>query len=324
MSSVPTFNNETKASEVTAAFSSSIRGRNILITGVGPNGLGETLVHSLAAHTPALLILAGRDTAKVGTVADAVKSAHPDTQTRVLKLDLASLASVREAAAQVKEPLHLIVNNAGVMNIPTRTLTTDGFEMHFAVNYLGAFLFTNLLVPRLEKGARVVMVVSNGYALSPMRFSDYNFEGRDSLPDEELPNKQACESFGIPYDLGYVPPLAYGQSKTAGILYTKELAKRLKAKGITATCVNPGPVETDLWRQMPKETVQQMFAMLPMRSKEQGAADFLVAALHPNLSDGAYVENCQDTDVMQFAKDEKLSHRLWELSEELVKEKFSF
>ncbi|KAF4540639.1 Retinol dehydrogenase [Lasiodiplodia theobromae] len=324
MSSAPTFNSETTATQVADAFSDSIRGRNILITGVGPNGLAETLVHTLAAHSPALLILAGRQPAKVSAVADAVKAAHPGTQTRTLQLDLASLASVREAAAHVTEPLHLIINNAGVMNIPTRTLTADGFEMHFAVNYLGAFLFTNLLVPRLVQGARVVMVVSNGYALSPVRFSDYNFDGRDSLPDDELPNKQACEAFGIPYGLGYVPPLAYGQSKTAGILYTKELAKRLKASGVTATCVNPGPVDTDLWRQMPKEAVEQMFAVLPMRSKEQGVADFLVAALHPNLSDGAYVENCHDTDVMPFAKDETLSHRLWELSEQLVKEKFDF
>lgn len=256
----------------------------VLITGVGPNGLGETLVTTLAAHGPALLILAGRQPAKVGAVAEAIKKAHPDVPTRVLQLDLASLASVRQAASQVTEPLHLIVNNAGVMNIPTRTLTTDGFEMHFAVNYLGAFLFTNLLVPRLAPGARVVMVVSNGYALSPVRFSDYNFDGGDALPEDELPNKQACEGFGIPYGLGYVPPVAYGQSKTAGILYTKELARRLKAKGMTATCVNPGPVDTDLWREMPKEAVQQMFTVLPMRSKEQGAADFLVAALHPGLS----------------------------------------
>jgi NAD(P)-dependent dehydrogenase (short-subunit alcohol dehydrogenase family) len=98
--------------------------------------------------------------------------------------------------------VHLVFNNAGITNMPTRSPTPDCFEMHFAINYLGAFPITNLRVPRLAQGARVVKVVGNGYTLAPMRFSDCNSNGRDTLPGDEVPNKQACEAFGSPHRLG--------------------------------------------------------------------------------------------------------------------------
>ncbi|KAB2571002.1 putative oxidoreductase [Lasiodiplodia theobromae] len=328
MASVPKFNSQSTASEVAAAFSDSIKGRNILITGVGPGGLSQTLVQTLADHAPATLYLAGRSPAKVNAIASSLQATHPAIQTRTIQVDLASFASIRAAAAQVTAPLHLLINNAGVMNVPTRTLSADGYEMHLAVNYLGLFLLTNLLVPRLALGARVMNVASSAHTISPFRFDDYNFDddgkGELLLPEEQRPIKAALDGFGLPYGLGYVPPVAYGASKTAVVLYTGELARRLKGRGVSVTCVNPGPIATELWREMPEDVRQQVFANLPMRSKEQGVADYLVAALHLGLSDGAYVENCEETDVAPFAKDGKQAQRLWELSEELVREKFAF
>lgn len=215
----------------------------VLITGVGPGGLSETLIHTLADHAPAALYLAGRSPAKVNAITSSLQATHPAIQTRVIQIDLASFASIRTAATQVTGPLHLLINNAGVMNVPTRTLSADGYEMHLAVNYLGLFLLTNLLVPRLASGARVMNVASSAHTISPFRFADYNFDddGKgELLPEEQRPIKAALDGFGLPYGLGYVPPVAYGASKTGVVLYTGELARRLKGRGVAVTCVNPG------------------------------------------------------------------------------------
>jgi NAD(P)-dependent dehydrogenase (short-subunit alcohol dehydrogenase family) len=217
----------------------------VLITGVGPNGLGAILSQTLAAHGPALLILTGRSVEKVEIVAKNIASTSPNVATRVLQLDLASLESVREATKEVNaysEPsIDILINNAGVMNIPERTLTTDGFEAHLAVNYLGAFLFTNRIMGKLTHGggARIVNVSSNGYMFSPFRFADYNFDGKP-IPESETPPKHLCEAYGVPWSLGYSPTIAYGQSKTALLLYSTQLGKLLCRKGVTTVSIHPG------------------------------------------------------------------------------------
>lgn len=129
------------------------------------------------------------------------------------------------------------------MNIPERRLSADGFECHLATNYLGLALFTDGILPKVKKSdaGRIVNVVSNGYALSPFRFSDYNFEGVDDLPEDEQPSKETMAAFGIPFGLGYIPPVAYGQSKTAAMLYTRGLADKLKGKGSNATALSIMP-----------------------------------------------------------------------------------
>ena len=215
-----------------------------MITGVGPNGLGASIAHALATKGPALLILTGRNPSKVEQITTQFASEFPNVKTRILRLDVASFKDIGRAAAEVNdygEPgIDILINNAGVMNIPERQLSEDGFEMQLATNYIGLALFTNSIVGKLiaSKG-RVVNVVSNGYLLSPFRFSDYNYDGKD-VPEDEQPSKQKCEAFGVPWTLEYSPPTAYGQSKTAGILYTKQLSKLLGAKGVSATCLNPG------------------------------------------------------------------------------------
>ena len=216
----------------------------VVITGVGPNGLGEILARELARKSPALLVLTGRALQKAEAIAKEISAETPRVKVRVLRLDVASFQSI-EAAAKVvnaySEPgIDILFNNAGVMNIPEHTLSVDGFEIHFATNFLGAFLFTNSIMEKLiQAKGRVVNVSSSGHLLSPVRFSDYNFDGKD-IPESEQPSRASCEMFGVPWGLGYLPPIAYGQSKSAIILYTISLAKKVASKGVSAVSLNPG------------------------------------------------------------------------------------
>lgn len=212
---------------------------------MGPNGLGAALAQNLAAQAPTLLILAGRTPSKVHTVTKAIAEEFPDVLTRVLTVDLSSFQSIKSAAREVNDykehNIDILVNNAGIMNIPERRLSTDGFELHLATNYLGAYLFTNSIMAKLTISgqARIVNVGSNGYVFSPFRFADYNFDGKP-LPDSEKPPRELCEQYGLPWSLDYTPTTAYGQSKTAMMLFTVQLASLLKSKGVTAVCVHPG------------------------------------------------------------------------------------
>ena len=127
------------------------------------------------------------------------------------------------------------------MNIPSRTLSADGFEMHLATNYLGVFLFTNSIMSKLinHGGGRIVNVSSNGYMFSPFRFGDWNFEGKE-LPESEYLPRELCEGFGVPWGLGYLPTVAYAQSKTAVMLYSERLGKLVGEQGVTSVCVHAG------------------------------------------------------------------------------------
>ena len=183
---------------------------------------------------------------------DAIQKKFPSASIRLLLLDLSSFASVHQAVETLAKdgapPIDILINNAGVMNIATRTLSADGFEMQLAVNYLGAFLLTNLLLQAKllntsDKSARIVMVGSNGYMFSPFRFSDCNFEDDGSgskVVAAEEPPKALYEQYGMPWGRGYHPVAAYGQSKTAGILFAVQLNKLLADKGVKAVCLMPG------------------------------------------------------------------------------------
>ena len=212
-----------------------------MLTGVGPGGLGETLAQGLVSQEPALLILTGRTLEKVESVV-ANFPAHAPIQ--IVKLDVADFDSVRSAVKEITsfaKQIDILINNAGVMNIPERQLSEDGFEMHLAVNYLGPFLLTTSLIDQslVARDSRIVNVGSNGYFFSPFRFTDYNFDG-GSLPADEQPPKDLCEQYGLPWSLGYTPTIAYGQSKTALLLFTVQLARLYQKNGITAICVHPG------------------------------------------------------------------------------------
>lgn len=318
-----TFGFESTADEVLEG--KDLSGRTALITG-GYSGLGMETARAMAAKG-AHVILSGRDATKLAAAADEIAEttgAKVDT----LVCDLASLDSVRAAAKDANErfeKIDLLINNAGVMACPLGR-TADGFEMQFGTNHLGHFLLTNLLMPLIEKGSepRIVNLSSRGHHIDQLHFDDPNYESRD-------------------YDKWQ----AYGQSKTANILFSVGLEKRLAARGIHAYALHPGGIMTNLGRHMTEEDRQWMMERMRKVAEEtgqqgqgfksipQGAATTCWVATADELAGtgGLYCEDChvaeRDDDdpmggVRSYAVDEGNAERLWTLSEELVGETFAY
>lgn len=317
-----TFGFDSTADEVLAG--KDLTGRTALITG-GYSGLGRETARAMAVRG-AHVILAGRDPTKLDEAADAIAS---ETGTRVdtLTCDLASLASVRRAADEALarfDGIDLLINNAGVMACP-QAKTQDGFEMQFGTNHLGHFLLTNQLVPLLEKGTepRIVNLSSRGHHIDGVHFDDPNFERR-----------------------AYDPWLAYGQSKTANILFTVALEKRLAPRGIHAYALHPGGIHTNLGRHMSHADMEALMERIlrnaeahgqtpqPFKSIPQGAATTCWVATADELAGrgGLYAEDChvaeQDDEnpaigVRSYAIDPANAERLWALSEEMAGQRFT-
>lgn len=266
-----------------------LTGRTAVVTGAS-SGLGRQTVATLA-EAGAEIVAAVRD----------------PSGPREVALDLASLDSVRAAAAQISARLpriDILINNAGVMFTPLRS-TADGFELQFGVNHLGHFLLTTSLLPQLVAGdARVVTLSSAAHLRWGIDLDDINFERR-----------------------GYDTFAAYGQSKTANILMTVELQRRYGHQGITALAVHPGTCQTNLGRHMDRSTFTTLRDMNPstfapenMKSVPQAAATTVWAATAPSLAGhgGAYLADCQISEAAPGATDPVAAQRLWELSQEWV------
>lgn len=248
MTTHPEWNHETGGLQVASAFADQVRGKTVLITGVSPESIGSSTAVAIASQAPSLLILASRTQEKLDAVSKSIKDAYPDVNVRTVRLDLMSQDSVRNAAAEVAQltdRLDIIINNAGIMTLK-RQLTAEGIEGQFGANHIGHFLLTNLLLPQLLKAAasstpgstRVVNLTSLGHRLSPIRFHDYNFDGKDIPPEESPPPLPPTFTKGA--DGIYNGYIAYGQGKTANILFSVELNRLLKAKGIISYAVHPG------------------------------------------------------------------------------------
>ncbi|EFW98727.1 short chain dehydrogenase reductase [Grosmannia clavigera kw1407] len=287
------FGFDTKVDEVASAFKDAIRGKTVLITGCSPNGLGSESARAIAAHDPQLLILAGRSRAKLEQTEAALKQQSPRASVRLLELDLASLASVRQAADvvnQYSEHIDVLINNAGIMATPF-SKTVDGLESQFGTNHIGHFLFTNLILPKIlaaGEGARIVNVSSLGHLLGPVRYDDSNFEKGDY-------NRWA----------------AYGQSKTANILFSVALADRLKARGLLSFSLDPGAsAETGISREIELDELKEL--------GEQNLID-------PPHNNGDYLCDCQITKVTApWAIGRDNADKLWALSESIVREQFRY
>ena len=302
-----------------------LSGRTALVTG-GYSGLGQETARAMAAKG-AHIILSGRDATKLSAAADAIAEQTGAT-VDTLKCDLASLDSIRKAAAEANErfeKIDLLINNAGVMACD-QAKTADGFEMQFGTNHVGHFLLTNLLVPLLEKGERprIVNLSSRGHHIAPVDFDDPNFESRD-----------------------YDKWVSYGQSKTANVLFAVGLEKRLSDKGIHAYSLHPGGIMTNLGRHMSDQDMADLMERIrknaeergetpePFKTIPQGAATTCWAATAEELegSGGLYCENCHVADqddestgggVRSYAIDPDKADHLWSLSEEMVGETFAY
>lgn len=317
-----TFNRQTTGIEVVEELSHYVDGKTILITGASVKGLGAETAMSLAHANPSHILLHGRTAAKIDPVIAEIKKLNPAIKTTFVQADFSSLASVREATEFVNsriEKLDILINNAGIMAVKEYATTQDGIESQFGTNHMAHFLLTNLLMPRIlaaGNGARIINVSSDGYLIGPFRFDGYNF------------------SDGKTYDQWS----AYGQSKTANILLTKYLASHLASKGIISFSLHPGIImDTSLGDHVPEEDFAEITKVterntgkgfeldFPVKSRQEGCATALVAALDPRLEkdSGAFVMDCQLKVLDERCEKVEDAERLWEISEGLVGEKFA-
>lgn len=221
----------------------------MLVTGIGPKGIGGATAKAFASQEPGLLMLASRTPEKMQSVTATIRADYPNTRVETISLDLASQKSIREAVEEIKkltDRLDILVNNAGAA-VYTRQKTAEGIELQFGVNHVGPFLLTNLLLPLLLESAkagapgstRVVSLSSAGHRLSPVRFSDYNLEGHP-IPEAEEHFKPLPPMFAKTPADGYNGTVAYAQSKTANILFTLYLQEHLHKRGIASYTLHPG------------------------------------------------------------------------------------
>ncbi|MFG2727848.1 SDR family NAD(P)-dependent oxidoreductase [Streptomyces canus] len=290
-----------------------LTGRRAVVTG-GASGLGVETARALAV-TGAEVTLAVRDLAAGERTAEDITADTGNKQVYVARLDLTDQASVAEFTAAWSGPLHILVNNAGVMAAP-ETRTPQGWELQFATNHLGHFALATGLYPALSaaSGARVVVVSSSAHLNSPVIFEDIHYRER-------------------PYD----PWTAYAQSKTANILFAVEANERWAADGITVNALHPGGILTNLSRHIDPEVLERMTAdrKNPMKTPQQGAATSVLLAASPLLEGvgGRYFEDCNEAEVAQntqsykagsvrgvapHALDPEAATRLWEISLDAV------
>ncbi|CAN5339031.1 SDR family NAD(P)-dependent oxidoreductase [soil metagenome] len=303
-----------------------LSGKRVLVTGVSA-GLGVETARVLAAHG-ADVVGAARDLVKAEEATGVVREAASANggALELVALNLADLKSVRaraDALVADGRPFDLIIANAGVM-APPLGRTADGFETQFGTNHLGHFVLINRVAALLKPGARVVALASSGHRFSDVDLDDPNFERTDYTP------------FG-----------AYGRSKTANILFAVEFDRRHKDRGVRATAVHPGGIQTELARHLEPAMITGMLDSINAQAKAEGGAAFewktipqgaatsvwagLVAPVETVA--GRYCEDCHVAElaedasqlragVRSYALDPARAQALWALSETMVGETF--
>ncbi|GAA4566241.1 SDR family NAD(P)-dependent oxidoreductase [Planotetraspora kaengkrachanensis] len=302
------FTAESTAAEVVAGV--DLTGRRAIVTGAA-SGIGIETARTLAG-AGADVTLAVRDLAAGERTVGDIVATTGNKQIRVARLDLADRASVAEFTAAWDGPLHILVNNAGIMASPEMR-TPEGWEMQFATNHLGHFALTTGLHRALAAagGARVVAVSSSAHLRSPVVFEDIHFRERE-----------------------YEPWSAYGQSKTANVLMAVEATRLWADDGITANALMPGGIRTNLQRYVTAEDLERLRAQsgaagVSWKTPEQGAATSVLLAASPLLEGvgGRYFEDCNEAEpnqpgtrrgVAPWALDPEAATLLWQVSTEAL------
>jgi NAD(P)-dependent dehydrogenase (short-subunit alcohol dehydrogenase family) len=287
-----------------------LTGRTAIVTGAN-SGIGWHTARALSEHG-SRVVLAVRDVEKGKQAADRIRSALPAADVEVAHLDLSSIASVRAFAGAWAEPLHLLINNAGVMAPPKRLVTEDGFELQFGTNHLGHFVLTGLLLSALTEApsGRVVTVSSTAHHVGRADVVEGNASG------------------------SYDPQRTYGNSKLANLLFMRELQRRCTehALDLVSTAAHPGVAATGLVTDPQGmganrliRSMAPVFLKLFTQSASAGARATLYAATE--AAPGSYTGPIRFGEsrgpigaarLSEQAQDEKLGHRLWQVSEELT------
>jgi NAD(P)-dependent dehydrogenase (short-subunit alcohol dehydrogenase family) len=303
------FDRESTAADVVAGI--DLTGRRAVVTG-GASGIGVETARALAS-AGAEVTLAVRDLAAGERTAEDIVASTGNVQVSVAALDLADQASVTAFAADWDGPLHILVNNAGLMASPEMR-TAEGWELQFATNHLGHFALATRLHTALAAagGARIVSVSSAAHLRSPVVFDDIHFHKR-----------------------AYDPWLAYGQSKTANVLFAVEGSRRWADDAITVNALMPGAIRTNLQRYISDDELARLRTASggggpTFKTPEQGAATSVLVATSPELDGvgGRYFEDCNEAGpnepgtrhgVAAYALDPAAAEQLWQVSVETVR-----
>jgi NAD(P)-dependent dehydrogenase (short-subunit alcohol dehydrogenase family) len=272
-----------------------------MITGA-TSGIGKAAALALARFGPSL-VLVGRDPGRAEQTVREIADKTGNRNVEAMLADLSSLEQVRRLANDflaTGRPLHVLLNNAGVVML-RREETVDGYETTFAVNHLSYFLLTNLLLERLEASApaRIVNVASDAHAYSggPLNFDD------------------------LQSTKGYASMKVYGKSKLANILFTRQLARRLAGTGVTANCLHPGFVGSNLARNNGVLGNVTMLLLRPFaRSTAKGAETAVYLCASPDVEhvSGKYFFDKKEKWPKQYAQNDDDARRLWEVSGEMT------
>jgi NAD(P)-dependent dehydrogenase (short-subunit alcohol dehydrogenase family) len=269
-----------------------MEGKVCLVTGAN-SGLGKATALALAKMGAAVVMLC-RDQTRGSAALEEVKQQTGSSRVELLLGDLGSQRSVREAAAEFKrryQRLDALINNAGV-NLGKRVVTEDGIEATFAINHLGPFLLTNLLLDLLKASApsRIINVASGAHRMGKIQFDDLQFEKK------------------------YRPMGAYSQSKLANVYFTYELARRLKGTGVTVNCADPGVAATSLGSD---QLLFRILVKLPLfTTPEVGAQTSVHLASAPEVKDmtGKYFAKKKELASSKASHDEAIARKLWDTS----------
>lgn len=303
----------------------NLTGYEVIVTGA-TSGIGVETARALA-KAGARVTITARDLNRGEEIAEEIRSSTGNQKIEVEELKLDSLKNVRAFVKRFlakNRPLHILINNAGVMACPL-SYTEDGFETQIGTNHFGHFVLTKGLLPALNEGfktsgrySRVVNVSSLAHINSDINYDDLNFKERE-----------------------YVPFIAYGQSKTANILFSVELTRRYRDLGIVSNALMPGAIMTNLQRHMSKEEMEKRWkdeqgrVKFPFKSIEQGASTQVWAAVATELEGkgGLYLENCSISEpseksieelykdfrgVRPYALDTNNASKFWDFSEKLL------
>ena len=297
------FGFHTTAAEVIAGV--DLTGKRAVITG-GAAGIGLETARALST-AGATVTLAVRRPEAAEAVAEELRQSTGNPAVDVKHLDLSDLHSVRAFTTAWKGPLHILINNAGIMAVPELEKTPQGFELQFGTNFLGHFALTTGLHRALAAagGARVVAVSSTGHLFSPVLFDDLSF---DFIP--------------------YAPIVAYGQSKTAIALLAVGITQRWVSDGIRSNSLHPGAIATGLQ----KHTGGLKTPVEKRKTLAQGASTSVLLAASPHLEgvSGLYFEDCNQAQQVTkrptdftggyaaYAVDPGNAERLWDLSLKLI------